>query len=96
MQTTKSTCIQKRPRKEMKSFAVMHANIDGFKTHGIDVHAEIIPLQEKKPGIICLNETKLRKGDKDPEIAGHKLLCRRDRKSDTRGGGIAVFARMDI
>ena len=85
-----SEYAKSKPKIEVQHFFVMHANLDGFTTHGIDIQAEV-DIMKHKPGLICLNETKLQKGDPDPALAGYHLLCRRARKSKTRGGLIGFF-----
>ena len=81
--------------REVSDVLILHANMDGYRTHAIDVEAEIalLALQEQQPDIVLLNETKLDEGNKDPVLAGYVLICRRDRISQNRGGGIAIFAR---
>ena len=80
---------------EVNDALILHANMDGYQTHAIDVEAEIALLasQEREPDIVLLNETKLDEGSKDPVLSGYVLICRRDRISKNRGGGIAIFAR---
>ena len=70
-----------------------HANLDGFKTHGIDIETEL-ELLPAKPEMVLLNETKTDEGDLSLKLTGYHLLSRRDRS--TNGGGIAVFVRCDI
>ena len=73
------------------SLWVLHANLNGQKTHGIDIEAEIETMS-RKPDMVFLNETKTNAGDPNMSLTGYMLLCRRDRESKHRGGGIAVFA----
>ena len=79
----------------------LHANVDGFATHSVDILTVVKGLVDK-PMIICLNETKLlkpppgQKPDNIAELEGYKIICRRDRDSINKGGGIAVYARSDI
>ena len=75
-----------------KDFWIFHANMDGHKTHSIDIEAQVA-LLEGEPDIILLNETKLDEGDPAPTLTGYTLIHNRIRKSDTKGGGIAVFAK---
>ena len=55
--------------------------MDGFKSHAIDVEAQI-ELLDHEPDVVLLNETKLDEGDPDPTLTGYVLICRRDRKSE--------------
>ena len=78
---------------DSKTIGVFHANLDGFRTHAIDIEAEIEMLNPK-PEIILLNETKTDEGVLSLKITGYDNLCKRDRGSN--GGGISVFVRKDI
>ena len=82
--------IAKEDRAE--EFSVFHANMGGFTTHAIDVEAQIA-LLEREPDVVLLNETKLDEGNLLPTLTGYVLICRRDRKSENKGSGIAVFAK---
>jgi len=73
-------------------FSVFHANMDGFKTHAVDVEAQI-QLLDREPDMVLLNETKLDEGDPPLVLTGYTLICRRDRVSVNKGGGVAVFAK---
>ena len=75
------------------SINVFHANMDGFKTHAIDIETEM-ELLDAKPEIILLNETKTDEGDLALKLTGYENICRRDRGSN--GGGIGVFVRKDM
>ena len=69
------TKVQINESKITRTFAAMHANINGFKTHAIDVETEI-ELMDIKPEIILLNETKL--DEADPSIiTGYSLIFRK-------------------
>jgi len=72
---------------------ILHVNVDGFKTNAVHVEAHLA-LMERPPDIILLNETKLDEGSNDSTVAitGYVLISRRDRVSEHKGGGIAVFA----
>ena len=41
--------VNARPKREEQIFSTLHANLDGFKTHGIDVQTEL-ELMKEKPG----------------------------------------------
>jgi len=43
---------------EVNDVLILHANMDGYQTHAIDIEAEIA-LLEREPDIVLLNETKL-------------------------------------
>ena len=73
---------------------ILHANLDGYKSHAIDVEAEIA-LLDQEPDIVLLNETKLDEGDVEPVLSGYILICQRNRGAKNKGGGIAVFARKE-
>ena len=75
-----------------EDFWVFHSNMDGFKTHAIDIEAQLA-LLEREPDVVLLNETKLDEASLPPTLAGYTLICRRDRVSENKGGGIAVFAK---
>ena len=66
--------------------------MDGFKTHAIDIEAQLA-LLEREPDVVLLNETKLDEASLPPTLAGYTLICRRDRVSENKGGGIAVLAK---
>ena len=51
---------------------------------------------DRPPDVVLLNETKLDEGDPSPTLSGYDLICRRDRISEHKGGGIAVFAKTSI
>ena len=64
--------VQEQEVKEPSSISdvrIMHANVDGYTTHAIDVEAEIA-LLENEPDIVLVNETKLDEGNSDPVLVG--------------------------
>ena len=69
---------------------VLQANLNGFVTHGIDIEVELETMT-RKPDAVFLSETRTDRGSPDMALTGYVLLCRRDRDSNNRGGGIAVF-----
>ena len=77
-----------------KHFTGFHCNIDGYKTHGVDVNA-CFELMDKPPDIVFLNETKMRPQELEIQIACYESLCQRGRPN-TGGGGIAVFGKKDV
>ena len=59
------------------TISILHANMNGFATHSIDILAEIELLKEK-PMIIALNETKLKKpppGQKQDNLKIRRLYA---------------------
>ena len=76
-----------------KSFSVFYENMNGYKTHGIDVEASL-ELLEHPADIVMLNESTVCPEEKPMTLAGYTLLCQRNR--DGEGGGIAVFAKSDV
>ena len=48
------------------------------------------------PALVALNETFVDESVHTITIDGYSLVSRLDRKSDTMGGGICLFARSDI
>ena len=76
---------EEKEAREANSMWVFHANANGYKTHGIDIEAEL-EIMSKKPELVFLNETKTDKGDPDMTLTGYTLLCRRDRGAKNKGG----------
>ena len=77
----------------VKQVSAFHCNMNGYKTHAVDVEASI-KLLDELPEIVMLNETKMDPGDEEVKLTGYILLCQRDR--GVEGGGIAVFGRKDV
>ena len=75
----------------MNDLWVLHANLSGYITHGIEIEAEF-ELIVRKLDSIFLNETEMDKADPPLKITGYVEICRRDRDAKNREGGIAVFA----
>jgi len=77
-----------------KKLAVMHANINGYKTNGVHLEAALALLEMNgtKPVLLLLNEIKTDEGD-TLTVSGYTIICRKDR--NMYGGGVAVFCRND-
>ena len=56
-----------------KHLSALHCNLNGFKTHAIDVEATIARM-EKPPDIVLLNETKMRPSEQAMKLTGYDIL----------------------
>ena len=71
-------------------FSLELLNIRGFLTKLPELEGHL-RLHSKPPTVLTLNETFLDKSVEEIRISGYKLISRRDRRGDTKGGGIATF-----
>ena len=74
---------------------ILHLNIQGYASHAAELTA-YIRLRRTPPAIVCLNETFLDKSTSTVTLCGYELVARRDRRGGRKGGGVAIFARVDI
>ena len=51
---------------------------------------------KKKPALVCVNETLLSKSCQTVKLEGFELVHRLDRRADKKGGGVLVFAALEI
>ena len=68
---------------------MLHLNLRGYLSHIAETTA-LLRAMEKKPFLVCLNETFLSKAVENVELEGYQVLARRDRQGQW-GGGILVF-----
>ena len=73
------------------TWIVLHANINGFETHGIEIQ-KLVDADTVKPVLILLNETKLERAN-ILHIHGYSVVYHRDRNEHC--GGIAVLCQTD-
>ena len=79
--------------KSFDSFALLHLNIRGFRSHADELCARLALCQ--CPHFVALTETLLDDSTPVVKLPGYTLVSRRDRR-DRSGGGIALFARLDV
>ena len=75
-------------------FAILNLNMRGFVLHRaeLEVHLDLL----SRPKIVGITETLLDKSTKSVSLTGYGLVSSLDRRDGRSGGGIAVFARLDI
>ena len=73
---------------------IMHVNINGIRGRLSEL---VLYLNETKPSVLCLNETKL-DGAAAPRIPGFSLAARRDRQAGNGkgGGGVAIYVHSSL
>ena len=69
----------------------------GWRSKEAVVNARL-RLAQKKPEVLCVNESFLDKATKDTALTveGYSLAARRDRADNSAWGGVLVFARADV
>ena len=82
-----------------KFFSILQANVDGYTRVK---RTELATLaREKRPEVICIQETKMTPNSRMTTINGYRLI-RKDRalgranQDEVRGGGLAIFVKNDI
>ena len=78
-----------------KRFSVWQCNIRGFVSKAVQLAARV-RLAQKKPDVICLNETFLDKSIEDVVLEGYVVVARLDRQDGRMKGGVLVFARAEL
>ena len=82
-------------RRRERSFCVWHNNIRGFAKNAIQLAARI-RLAERKPDLVCLNESFLDEATEEVVLEGYVVVARLDRQDGRKQGGVLVFARAEL
>ena len=69
---------------------ILQCNIRGWASHSAEL-TSTIRLLERKPLLVCLNETLLDKPTQELSLEGYALVGRRDRRDGRSGGVVAIF-----
>ena len=64
-------------------------NVRGWTSAAAEVTA-LLRLADKKPGLLCLNETFLNRTTKNVVLEGYTLVARRDRADESGWGGVVT------
>ena len=75
------------------SIVIWHLNVQGLTSHAAELVARV-RLAERKPDVICLNETFLDVSVGAVPMEGYIEIARWDRGAGIRRGGVAVYASM--
>ena len=84
-------------KKNDSAFTVWHVNVRGWRSKEAVLNARV-KLAQRKPEVLCVNESFLDKSTKDSALTleGYDLVARRDRTDNSAWGGVLVWSRREV